>query len=731
MQPASGDVPFVRARVANACDNCKQRKVKCDGKLPCSYCTRRRRAHSCRFSPRRRLNAPSRPGPPSSPSSSRHGTATPRRTPGPIPIPIPIPAQRNSGGGDASADEEAIVPREARLVCDEQGKLIFIGDCAPLSLFQTVRQIVTSRVDARAFAPESSRVSMLENVGADQTAPCAGGEPPPVDAEDVGRLVEVYITATSALVDLFDNARLPADIASWCAQPQRQPADVNATVTAAVHYLVLAIGAQSADEEPAATYFLHAKNLALSSLGGTLSIGTVQAFVLVTLYMVRSCQTNGAFLFFGIAVRAAYSIGIHRTELNSRFGADVHYRRDRLWKSLRVLDLFLSISMGRPPATSDSDCTVPYQSKADDGGETFDLLNASVQVLLIAEGIVLEVYHRRKITLQLTEGISRQLREWSGRWLAPLLRSVADMAAGGRRDASVAVGACQALSSYYYAVMLVSRPFLIYELCKRLPESTTAAQQPAGDTNSGRSKLANACIDAACLMIEMVLDLVERGVLDQRMPLLVSWLFAASLVVGVGLLGGFGRRVLEKHARMSVAALDHFAAAARLGDAHAMQYALLARALLSTALDYLDRQETRERRRTTEASSLLFGLVPPPPPSPPPAEQQHAYTGSCDSNHDHDDDDGPFPRPLVTSDGGGGGGVSHETTPAHQWAAASGLLGDIDPGIFSLGSSIISPASASAFPFENQHNQTDQVFGALNLFPLLEGNGHVDLAHYL
>jgi hypothetical protein len=29
------------------------------------------------------------------------------------------------------------------------------------------------------------------------------------------------------------------------------------------------------------------------------------------------------------------------------------------------------------------------------------------------------------------------------------------------------------------------------------------------------------------------------------------------------------------------------------------------------------------------------------------------------------------------------------------------------------------------------HDGTDQVFGAINLFPLLDGNGHIDLAHLL
>lgn len=74
-----------------------------------------------------------------------------------------------------------------------------------------------------------------------------------------------------------------------------RPADV----TLAVHYLVLAIGSQCEDEQTATTYFLRGKHLALSALAGNLSLGTVQSFILTTLYMLRSCQINAAFLFFG------------------------------------------------------------------------------------------------------------------------------------------------------------------------------------------------------------------------------------------------------------------------------------------------------------------------------------------------------------------------------------------------------------------------------------------------
>lgn len=123
-------------------------------------------------------------------------------------------------------------------------------------------------------------------------------------------------------------------------------------------------------------------------------------------------------------------------------------KRNRLWKSLRVLDLFLSTSMGRPPATSDVDCTVPYRTFDDSGEDSFDLLNASAQIFLITEGIVVEVYSRKKVSYQLTEGISRQLRDWSLRWLQRLKDVVSNSST--EEDPSKITGACQVLCSYYY-----------------------------------------------------------------------------------------------------------------------------------------------------------------------------------------------------------------------------------------------------------------------------------------
>jgi len=459
-------------------------------------------------------------------------------------------------------------------------------------------------------------------------------------------------------VDLFENTNLTHAVTSWAKHSNSTNSSSNAS---AVYYLVLAIGHQDIDESPSQDYFEHARNIAFQNLSENLGIETIQAHVLITLFMLRACQINGAFLFFGIAVRAAFSIGIHRTEVNQRFGPQMQRQRDRLWISLRVVDLFLSTNMGRPPAASDVDCTVSYRTvNRATGQETPDMLSASVQIFLIMETLVIEVYSRRKISLQLTEGLSSQLRDWSSRWLPQIKELMAATVASpetGSTGSSATTttptpaghaastsrssqndqhqvqvcAATQVLASYYYAVILVSRPFLMFEVHRRLGDAPGALRPAQQQAFSGKSKLADACVDAACLMVELVSDGIERGLMPVKMPLLVSWLFAASLTLGLGLIGNFGR-ILERYSRTSIHVLEFFAQT----DAHAMQYSLIGRSLLDAALAFLEKRDMAERLQRTQSSAQLFGLMPSEKKAAPGAGDGQSpglqHRGSADSH---------------------------------------------------------------------------------------------------
>lgn len=564
-------------------------------------------------------------------------------------------------------------------------------------------------MDANAFASHSA----LENAypysrpRPAMRSVSVSGEPPAIDTGSVRDVVDAYLDATAGLIDLFlfegddESLLLCQEVLGWVQKGQCR----DATATSAVNYLVLAIGSQALlDDTTSQVYFEYARDLAFADLSGNFGIGSlqgVQVHILIALYMLGACQINGAFLFFGIAARAAYSIGIHRGAVNARFGREVHRQRGRLWKSIRVVDLFLSTSMGRPPAASDIDCTVEYRGDVGDGEgrERFDLLNASVQILLVMENVVVEVYSRRKISPQLTEGISRELRDWSGRWLGRLKRVIEGEGEGeGGRSRRSVNGACQVLSSYYYAVILVSRPFLMVELHHRLSEEEDYGS--GGGLVSARSKLADACIDAAVLMVSPVQDLIARGEMAKRAPVVVSWLFAAALVLGLGLLGGFGR-VIEKHCRASIAALEYFAES----DAHAVQYSLIAKSLLTTALEYVEKRETRERLKRTESSSQLFGLIP--------RESGGAHEEGSISTVEHGNHFGES-------------GKNHGK-PTHHELLSPRASFDFGSSFFGLAETLPRTPEFSSMMGVSL-DDADQSFGTLNLFPLLESDG-IDLAN--
>jgi hypothetical protein len=181
-----------------------------------------------------------------------------------------------------------------------------------------------------------------------------------------------------------------------------------------------------------------------------------------------------------------------------------------------------------------------------------------------------------------------------------------------------------------------------------------------------------------------------------------SWLFAASLVLGVGLLGGVSR-ILEKYTRMSIQAMDHLAQ----NDAHARQYSLIAQSLLTTALEHLERQDHQDRLRRTENSSHLFGLVAPDARSPlnkSPAPVLHAKTPDATAPNNNE---------LLQS----------------QSLAPSPRMGEMDSMFLGLSEPMLHTPDATYW--DGIVGNDDDPNSALNLFPLLETGGGIDLAHWL
>ncbi|KAF1938722.1 hypothetical protein EJ02DRAFT_436895 [Clathrospora elynae] len=599
-------------------------KVKCDGEQPCAYCVRKDRAATCTFSrsaarPQVRSagHTPSDSGPNEHNSHRLHA-----RSVGHTPIDSESISHRprtqhnidetgTSLSPTMSREDhqgDTVVPLEGRILRDAQGKLIFIGDCAPLSFLQTVRHLITSEVDS-GESVQATRDPIIEVA---RPEPVHRQQCPQVESLQVERLVEEYTAASSGLVELFQREELLGELKAW-ANGQTARSDDTA---AAVFYLVLAIGAQENHEEKSEAWFQHARELLLKYICSSMNVSTVQGFTLVAIFMLRASQPNGAYLYFSLAARTAYAIGIHRTEVNASFGEPIRTVRDRIWKSLRVVDQLISNALGRPPSTSDVDCTVKYNIGEARRTSSVDVLDASVQIFMIIERVVVEVYSRKRISLRIADYVSRQLKSWASKWLM----SLSDITNGTTlvpRDA--VVGACSTLCSYYYGIMLLTRPFLIYDLYEYLGASLKIVGTQGG--HQEKRKYADAALDAASSLVDTLQLVIQSGQLPHRMPLIVSWLFTATLVLVVGVLGDSGL-ILVDSCKGSITCLDYFGEA----EPHARQYSLIAQSLLKITTAHAKKGELRLRLKRKQASSELFGLLLSEPiQAPPSADGQTTF----------------------------------------------------------------------------------------------------------
>lgn len=284
--------------------------MKCDGELPCAYCVRKDRAATCAFSsPIARSQAYSAAHTPTTGPRSDDASFRRVRSAGHTPDNRDSNFQQDSSQGPRyqhthigngtslspilsreDQQEDTVVPLEGRILRDAQGKLIFIGDCAPLSFLQTVRHLITSEVDP-TVSVQAARDPIIEI-----TRPALADQQqcPPIELHQVDTLVEEYIAASSGLVQLFQCEDLLPELKSW-ANDQTSSSD---DVAAAVFHLVLAIGAQDKYEEKAEAWFKHALDVLLKHMCSSMNVSTVQGFTLVAIFMLRAAQPNGAYLYF-------------------------------------------------------------------------------------------------------------------------------------------------------------------------------------------------------------------------------------------------------------------------------------------------------------------------------------------------------------------------------------------------------------------------------------------------
>ncbi|RKU40062.1 hypothetical protein DL546_000525 [Coniochaeta pulveracea] len=452
-------------------------------------------------------------------------------------------------------DEEAEVYSMNRMLKDPAGRSLYVGESATLSYLQLIRRCVQLAAGTSPFTDDPASHQLLEvRVALPPDTRLPHHLLPPSETGRV--LADAFFTNTMGLIDVFDKKWFEGSMETCYTDPLRVD-----TCTICLLYLVFAIGLVLANPAPnteeatiidrmrsdtstewAEMFYRSAKLLGDPVSGFEDSdLWSIQALILMSVYMLTISKRNAAYAYYGMAIRSAFSLGIHRKESLRAVPVQQQELRRRLWKTLFVLDRFLSASLGRPTAISEDDCSeeLLYQADAtshqakDAPGPAVQVVHAEGLKAVVRSsqsiGIILKkVYSKRKISTALAQELTQRSRQLSGKLHSELHWKKAD----SHLIPGHGIAILHANLFQIHSTLLLTRPFFLYLIHK------TQAAQRSGETTSSSSynrtklgKFAQACVQASYNTVFLVERAFRDNFLSPRNPFVLYFLFAASLIV--------------------------------------------------------------------------------------------------------------------------------------------------------------------------------------------------------
>ncbi|KAJ5811731.1 hypothetical protein N7474_008032 [Penicillium riverlandense] len=498
----------------------------------------------------------------------------------------------------------SVVSHMSRLVRDHQGTYIFFGPSANLSMLQTIRKIVH-----RALGPSNFREVPAEDDLVDEEAVSIEGndtvaEPSRPSVADARYYLQWYTSTTSCVFDLFGHQELAEEIIPWLEKP------ASTDPQTCINFLVLAIGAQCGPrncDDQANEYFTYARSLSSKKCLDAVSIATVQIYCLVATYLLNAARPHAASMHLGLAVRAAHSLGIQRADINALFAGVEGAKRERIWKVLRVQDLFLSTSLGQQPSTKETRETMWPQG-----------YSASTDLCHIFEKILSEVYSKQEVSPAVLENVSKHHREWASRFREGLLTDhiPAEGDVGAREGQNQPnIGLCHLKEAYYWTIMLVTRPYLIDLVQRHMAYETDRPRQASTNddvlspqTQQSDTLLAHASVNSAVLTIDLLQCFLLAGEIPKRLPYVVNSILNSALVLGIGYFAGLDRLFPLGHALdLAERLLGRF----QSSDPLAQWSLRIVRDLRCSCNEFVRRRCDRHLKRQRALVEGLFGDVKP------------------------------------------------------------------------------------------------------------------------
>lgn len=331
--------------------------------------------------------------------------------------------------------------------------IVYVGDSATLSFLQLLRMMVENAVGPSPFTNDPRRHKIVEGqfslppgtryVLAQRKALCIFTDRHArhtnllPDQRTARVLVDAFFINTHGLLQIFERNQFLERLDTCYSDPL-----CTEPTWLCILNLVFAIGLTMATPlsgssealiveklrsehlDRAEVFYLNAKNLSDPMTGfEDQDFWSVQALLLMSVYMLAKSKRNTAFALLGMATRSAQALGLHREETLVIFGSEEQKARRNLWRSLFVIDRLLACLLGRPTAISETDCSgdslrpneahPQAPSLKPNFNETGEYaLEAAVRSCSAIGLILKKVYQQRKISTRLAQEIADICKTW-------------------------------------------------------------------------------------------------------------------------------------------------------------------------------------------------------------------------------------------------------------------------------------------------------------------------------
>ncbi|KAF2665000.1 hypothetical protein BT63DRAFT_417543 [Microthyrium microscopicum] len=392
-----------RRRVTRACDECRRKKIKCDGKQPCTHCTVY--SYECTYDQpsNRRRNAPPQYvenlenqlkranailrlivpnadlNDPDLENKLRQITFSPSPMQAtPSTVNGTLPEEPESTQDDKL---ESMVQATGQLDLDEQGNFEYHGHSSGLHFVRRMREslgdvmgpeprstpFIKSRPMSQVFdSPRSTSASPRDSQGNSDLPPLEmAREMCDTTINDAGALLRFvhYPSFVKRMERLYETP------------PEQYGNDENSFLP--LFYAVLSVATlfakddgsgleQTGYENAIAEGFVYFKqSRQLMDIADCRDLTQLQAVVFMILFLQSSAKLSVCYAYIGVALRSALRMGLHRS-FTDNFNPIESETRKRLFWVIRKMDTYVGALLGLPHSLNDDEIDQDYPLEVDD-----------------------------------------------------------------------------------------------------------------------------------------------------------------------------------------------------------------------------------------------------------------------------------------------------------------------------------------------------------------------------